>query len=180
MRKPETIAVVGLGYVGLPLAVVFAEAGFDVTGIDPWHPLRPAIPEKDALQRVFREVRRAVKEADCTRAIGTMAVRRARAPDLLCWTRLASAQVIEPGAPLDFPDARFDTVTISLTLCTVPDPAAAGTGVPCRSGPGVSSGSTARPAGTTASANQTTSPAGSPARRLSVSRTRSTRGRSPE
>lgn len=29
------VAVLGLGYVGLPLAVVFAEAGFHVTGIDP-------------------------------------------------------------------------------------------------------------------------------------------------
>jgi len=28
------IAVIGLGYVGLPLATTFAEAGFDVTGID--------------------------------------------------------------------------------------------------------------------------------------------------
>jgi len=28
------VAVVGMGYVGLPLAVVFAEAGFQVTGID--------------------------------------------------------------------------------------------------------------------------------------------------
>ncbi len=29
------IAVLGLGYVGLPLAVVFAESGFEVIGIDP-------------------------------------------------------------------------------------------------------------------------------------------------
>ncbi len=29
------VAILGLGYVGLPLAVVFAEAGFNVTGIDP-------------------------------------------------------------------------------------------------------------------------------------------------
>ena len=29
------VAVLGLGYVGLPLAVVFAEAGFNVIGIDP-------------------------------------------------------------------------------------------------------------------------------------------------
>ena len=29
------VAILGLGYVGLPLAVVFAEAGFHVTGIDP-------------------------------------------------------------------------------------------------------------------------------------------------
>ena len=28
------IAVIGLGYVGLPLAVNFAEAGYRVTGID--------------------------------------------------------------------------------------------------------------------------------------------------
>ncbi|MFN2304942.1 MAG: UDP-N-acetyl-D-glucosamine dehydrogenase, partial [Anaerolineales bacterium] len=29
------IGIIGVGYVGLPLAVVFAEAGFDVIGIDP-------------------------------------------------------------------------------------------------------------------------------------------------
>ena len=28
------VAIIGLGYVGLPLAVTFAEAGFRVTGID--------------------------------------------------------------------------------------------------------------------------------------------------
>jgi UDP-N-acetyl-D-glucosamine dehydrogenase len=33
--KSAKIAVMGLGYVGLPLAVVFADAGFEVTGIDP-------------------------------------------------------------------------------------------------------------------------------------------------
>ncbi len=33
--KTARIAVLGLGYVGLPLAVVFAEAGFNITGIDP-------------------------------------------------------------------------------------------------------------------------------------------------
>lgn len=32
--RESTIGVVGLGYVGLPLAVVFAEAGFHVVGID--------------------------------------------------------------------------------------------------------------------------------------------------
>jgi len=34
-EKKARVAVLGLGYVGLPLAVVFAEAGFHVTGIDP-------------------------------------------------------------------------------------------------------------------------------------------------
>ncbi len=34
-KKEAKIAILGMGYVGLPLAVVFAEAGFEVTGIDP-------------------------------------------------------------------------------------------------------------------------------------------------
>ncbi|MFH1453847.1 MAG: NAD(P)-binding domain-containing protein, partial [Armatimonadota bacterium] len=33
-NKTARLAVVGLGYVGLPLAVEFAKAGFEVTGID--------------------------------------------------------------------------------------------------------------------------------------------------
>jgi len=44
-------------------------ASLAINGIDPNHPLRPAIDERDALQRIFREVRRAVKENGCTRAI---------------------------------------------------------------------------------------------------------------
>ena len=44
-------------------------ASLAVNGIDPDHPLRPAIDERDALQRVFREVRRAVRETRCNRAI---------------------------------------------------------------------------------------------------------------
>ncbi|MFH1523846.1 MAG: nucleotide sugar dehydrogenase [Chloroflexota bacterium] len=33
--KSAHMAILGMGYVGLPLAVVFAEAGFTVTGVDP-------------------------------------------------------------------------------------------------------------------------------------------------
>ena len=44
-------------------------ASLAVNGIDPHHPLRPAIPEKDALDRIFNEVRKAVKQHGCTRAI---------------------------------------------------------------------------------------------------------------
>src|SRR5579862_5273284 len=40
-----------------------------VTGIDPYHPLRPALPERDALQRVFREIRHAVRAYSCRRAV---------------------------------------------------------------------------------------------------------------
>jgi UDP-N-acetyl-D-glucosamine dehydrogenase len=34
MTQDERIAIIGLGYVGLPLAIAFAEAGLDVVGID--------------------------------------------------------------------------------------------------------------------------------------------------
>ena len=44
-------------------------ASLAVTGIDPFHPLRPAISEKDALSRLFKDIRRAMKDNDCTRAI---------------------------------------------------------------------------------------------------------------
>ena len=33
-NSKTTIGVVGLGYVGLPLAISFAETGFEVIGID--------------------------------------------------------------------------------------------------------------------------------------------------
>src|SRR5512139_2068113 len=33
--KSAKIGILGMGYVGMPLAVVFAEAGFNVLGIDP-------------------------------------------------------------------------------------------------------------------------------------------------
>ena len=44
-------------------------AALAITGIDPHHPLRPALPEREALQRIFREVRRAVRAYQCRRAI---------------------------------------------------------------------------------------------------------------
>ncbi|TLY63143.1 MAG: ribonuclease T [Gammaproteobacteria bacterium] len=44
-------------------------ASLSITGIDPHHPLRPALPEGDALQRIFREVRHAVRAYNCRRAI---------------------------------------------------------------------------------------------------------------
>jgi ribonuclease T len=44
-------------------------ASLAVNGIDPWHPLRIASAESDALGAVFKEVRLAIREQDCTRAI---------------------------------------------------------------------------------------------------------------
>ena len=44
-------------------------AALQVNRIDPWHPLRPAIDERDALQRIYKEVRTAMHAAGCKRAI---------------------------------------------------------------------------------------------------------------
>lgn len=44
-------------------------ASLAVNRIDPHHPLRPAIDERDALQRLFRAIRSAVRANDCQRAI---------------------------------------------------------------------------------------------------------------
>ena len=44
-------------------------ASLQITGIDPFHPLRPAIDEADALRALFQEVRKEVKLQNCSRAI---------------------------------------------------------------------------------------------------------------
>lgn len=44
-------------------------ASLEVNGIEPHHPLRPALSEQDALGRIFREVRRAVRDNNCNRAV---------------------------------------------------------------------------------------------------------------
>lgn len=41
----------------------------EINGIDPYHPLRAARKETDALGYLFSPIRRAVKQAQCTRAI---------------------------------------------------------------------------------------------------------------
>ena len=44
-------------------------ASLEINGIDPFHPLRIAAPEKDALTTIFKPVREHVKRNQCTRAI---------------------------------------------------------------------------------------------------------------
>jgi ribonuclease T len=41
----------------------------EITGIDPDHPFRGALPEREALEVVFKPVRAAMREAECQRAI---------------------------------------------------------------------------------------------------------------
>lgn len=76
------VAVIGMDEHGalFPHATVsthvqpFAGANIDpraleVTGIDPEHPFRQALDERAALDHVFAPVRKALREADCQRAI---------------------------------------------------------------------------------------------------------------
>lgn len=41
----------------------------EINGIDPSHPLRGAMDEREALDHIFAPIRKAMKHADCTRAI---------------------------------------------------------------------------------------------------------------
>ena len=41
----------------------------EITGIDPGHPFRAALPERAALDHIFKPVREAVRDAGCQRAI---------------------------------------------------------------------------------------------------------------
>ena len=83
-------------------------ASLAVTGIDPWHPLRPAVPERDALQRVFREVRHAVRAYNCRRAI---VVGHNAAFDLAC-INAAVARAEVKRNPFH-PFSCFDTATLA-------------------------------------------------------------------
>ncbi len=45
------------------------QASLEFTGIDPYHPFREALPEKEALRSVLTPVRAAVRASGCTRAV---------------------------------------------------------------------------------------------------------------
>lgn len=45
------------------------QANLDFIGLDPYHPFRMAVPEREALEQIFQPVRRELKQAGCTRAI---------------------------------------------------------------------------------------------------------------
>lgn len=45
------------------------EAALKFNGIDPFHPFRMAVDEKDALEMIFKPIRAAIKRNNCTKAI---------------------------------------------------------------------------------------------------------------
>ncbi len=65
LRREETLWLHVQPFPGANLE----EAALKVNGINPHHPLRPAIPEKDALARIFKRVREGMHTQACTRAI---------------------------------------------------------------------------------------------------------------
>jgi ribonuclease T len=83
-------------------------ASLAVNGIDPWHPLRPAVHEKDALAAIFKEVRGCVRDQDCTRAI---LVGHNSSFDL-AFVNAAAARVGIKRNPFH-PFSSFDTATLA-------------------------------------------------------------------
>ena len=47
----------------------FEQASLEFTGIDPYNPLRMAVPESQALSEIFRAIRTEIKRTGCNRAI---------------------------------------------------------------------------------------------------------------
>lgn len=45
------------------------KAALEFTGIDPFHPFRNSVTEEEALEDIFKMIRRSIKELNCTRAI---------------------------------------------------------------------------------------------------------------
>ncbi len=87
-RREAKVGVVGLGHIGLPLALAFAEAGFPVTGID-------VDGTKVETLRTFQattDFGRAA-ELDCVVICVPTPLNRARAPDMSCVIACAEALV---------------------------------------------------------------------------------------
>jgi len=64
-RRRETIACHVEPFPGANLD----QESLEFTGIDPYHPFRMAKPEREALEHIFKPVRRAIKDSGCNRAI---------------------------------------------------------------------------------------------------------------
>ncbi len=84
------------------------EKSLEVNGIDPWHPLRAARSEQDALGYLFTPIRKAIKDAGCSRAI---LVGHNAAFDL----NFLNAAVDRAGIKRNpfHPFSNFDTVSLS-------------------------------------------------------------------
>ena len=84
----------------------------EITGIDPDHPFRGALPEREALELIFKPVRAAMRENDCQRAI---LVGHNAAFDL-GFLNAAIRRTAHKRSPFH-PFSCFDTVTLGGLAC---------------------------------------------------------------
>jgi UDP-N-acetyl-D-glucosamine dehydrogenase len=113
--RQAKIGIIGLGYVGLPLAVEFARAGFDVTGFDVdesknveinrGHSYIPDVPDSDLAGSVDAGRLRATSQMDLLGAMDVVDIcvptplRKTKDPDLSYVVRAveAVAATLRPG-----------------------------------------------------------------------------------
>ena len=70
LREGELVPTQSHRYLVKPVSGLNIEAAsLQITGIDPYHPLRPAVDEGEALRELFRHVRQEVRGTGCKRAV---------------------------------------------------------------------------------------------------------------
>jgi UDP-N-acetyl-D-glucosamine dehydrogenase len=133
-NKEARVAVLGLGYVGLPLAVVFAECGFKVTGIDPIQEKVDAINagrsyildiEDDTIARLVAGGRfkatsdfSALSEMDAVSICVPTPLRKTGDPDLSFIVSVANSlkQYVHPGMVIVLESTTYPGTTRELIL----------------------------------------------------------------
>lgn len=128
------MAIIGLGYVGLPLAIVFASAGYDVTGLE-IDPAKAAavnrgasyIPDIDS-ETVAEYVKRGnlrastdfalLREIDLVTICVPTPLRNTGDPDLSCIISAAEqiAPYLRPGMAITFESSTYPGTTRELIL----------------------------------------------------------------
>lgn len=104
LRRGETISTHVHPFPGAEID----PKSLEITGIDIDHPFRDAVPEREALDRIFVPVRKAMKLAGCTRAI----LVGHNASFDLGFLNAAVARVQHKRCPFH-PFSTFDTVTLA-------------------------------------------------------------------
>jgi UDP-N-acetyl-D-glucosamine dehydrogenase len=132
--RSARIAILGLGYVGLPLATVFAEAGFHVVGIDPIQSKVDSINRGESYiqdvptEQVARLVRdgclqattdfAALRDADAVSICVPTPLRKTGDPDLsfIVSATEAVAQHVHPGMVVVLESSTYPGTTRELVL----------------------------------------------------------------
>ncbi|MBI9044359.1 MAG: nucleotide sugar dehydrogenase [Anaerolineaceae bacterium] len=138
-NKNAYVAVLGMGYVGLPLATVFAEAGYKVIGIDPDESKVKAIKEGKSYildvptEQVAKLVKAGLldatsdfsvlKEADAVSICVPTPLRKTGDPDLSFVISATQdlAKYVHPGMVIVLESTTYPGTTRELILSTITD-----------------------------------------------------------